>query len=181
LRKNKNRNRWRLKLANKKKKKMKNQIKLLVSVAATSIILLAGCAGRITPQTAASLTTLAVYEAGKDNGKLAADMRQIQPAACNVASNPDATIEDVANAIANAAGAKPDTKVIVNVILSILQTSTAPIGTNTVNQSPYIKAVICDGWAGGLALLPDETGIVGEVTRRNAPMKKLPARFVLVK
>ncbi len=109
-------------------------------------------------------------------------MRRIQPPACKVASDPNATIQDVATAIESVANVKPDTKAVVNVILSILQTSVAPVGTNTVNQSPYIKAVICDGWAGGLALLPDDSGILSEVSKsRNAPPKKLPARFVLVK
>lgn len=149
------------------------------------VAMTAGCAGRLTPQGAASLTSLAVYEAGKDNANLTKEMRRIQPEACNIATNPAATILDVANAISDASGADVDTKIIVNVIISILQTSVAPVGTNVVNQSPYIKAVICDGWGRGLewlALAPDESGIVGEgPARRGKPTGKLPAGFVLVK
>lgn len=175
--------RWRAGLANQRKKKMKNKIKLLVSVALTSLVLMCGCAGRITPQTAAALTTLAVYEAGKDNAKLTTQMRRIQPPACHIATQQGVTVEDVVGVIDATVGLSPETKATVNIVLTILQTSIAPQGTNTVDASPYIKAVICDGWAGGLALLPVEGEIagVGEAVRQNAPMKKLPGRFVLVK
>lgn len=154
-------------------KSLKNAIAVL---AATSLLVLTGCKN-LTPQGAAALTAAAVYAAGNGNEKLTKQLRDLQPTACALATS-NASVQEVALAVATVAGAKPETKVIVTAILAILQTSTAPVGTNAANTSPYVKAVLCDGWQMGLSYLPDESGIVGEVAKgRNAP----PGRFILVR
>lgn len=160
---------------------MKLTMKLLLPLIAGSLLILTGCAGRITPLTAQNLTTLAVYEAGKDKDR-AAFMRRVQPPACAIATLQGATIEDVIGEVINATDASPEDKIVLNIILSIFQTSTAPQGTNVVAQSPYLKAVFCDGWANGLELLPPSGG--SKIIARNAPPKasrKLPGKWIMVK
>lgn len=177
LRKKRNRNRWRQKLAT-TKGKMTNRIKLL-ACAAVTLTALTGCKN-ITPQTASSLTTLAVYEVAKNNPKITAYMRAVQPSACNMASTSGATIEDVVGVISNATDATVEEKAGVNIILSIFQTATAPLGTNTAAQAPYLKAVFCEGWAGGLASVPRT--IRGENAPPSAALAPRPnGKWILVK
>lgn len=153
---------------------MKNKIKLLASVAATSLMLLCGCAGKLTPQGAAGLTTAAVYAFGQNNPKIVATMLQIQPAACGIAKNPGSTVEDVVGVIENSGGVNEDTKAVINVLLAIYQTSIYPAHTNQAESHPYLEAVICQGWAGGLALLPGSE----PVAHRTEPPS---SKWILVK
>lgn len=141
---------------------MKLTNKLLVSLTAFLLVVATGCAGRLTPQGAAGLTTAAVYAFGNNNPKIVKTMRQIQPAACDIAKNPGATVEDVIGVIENTGGVDADTKAIINVLLAIYQTSIAPSHTNQAEAHPYLEAVICPGWAGGLALLPASPGAVSK-------------------
>lgn len=153
--------------------------KLSVVLVCTSSLFLIGCAGRITPLTAQSLTTLAVYEFGKQNPKITATMRKIQPLACDMAKNPGSTVEDVVGVVENAGGVNADTKAVINVLLAIYQTSVAAVGTNQPQTHPYLEAVVCPGWAGGLDLLPGASG----VTKNAIPLKvskKLPPKWVFV-
>lgn len=126
--------------------------KLIPAFLAAALISLTGCK-QLTPQGAAALTTLAVYEFGKENPKITKTMREIQPLACDAALNPTNTIENVVWIIQKA-GVDTETKEVLNVLLTIYQVSVAPIGDDTVKTRPYFEAVICQGWAGGLALLP---------------------------
>lgn len=137
-------------------------------------VLLTGCAGRITPQGAAGLTTAAVYAFGRSNPQITATMREIQPVACEMARNPASTLEDVIGVIQNSAGVNDDTKAVINVLLAIYQTSTYPNQTNPLQSRPYLEAVICPGWAGGLALLP-APGV--DAPKSAAPVK----HWILVK
>src|SRR6185369_8118758 len=101
LRKNRNRNRWLKGLAKPRNKTMKNRIKL-ISLVSVCITALTGCK-QITPQVASTLTTTAVYAFGRNNPKIVATMRQVQPAACFAASQPGSTVEDVVGVIENTA------------------------------------------------------------------------------
>lgn len=180
LRKNRNRKRWRMKLAKTKRKIMKTPLKLLASLALTSTILLSGCAGRMTPQGAAGLTTAAVYAFGNNNPKIVKTMRDIQPAVCEIAKNPGATVEDVIGVIQNTGGVDADTKAIINVLLAIYQTSIYPSHTNQAESHPYLEAIICPGWAGGLALLPGEVAGIGDAPARGWNSRQ-EAKWILVK
>lgn len=86
-----------------------------------------------------------------------------------------ATIEDVAGAIVNATDASIEEKAVINIILSIFQTSTEG-STNITANSPYLKAVFCDGWSAGLAIAPSDA-----VKGVNEPPKRVHGRWVLVK
>lgn len=146
---------------------MKNRIKLLMSVVAVSLLALTGCKN-ITPQQASGAATLAVYAYGTAQPQNVPIMRVIQPAACDVVKNPGATIEDVVGVIENTAGVNEQTKAIINVLLTIYQTSITPVGTNQSQIHPYLEAVICPGWAGGLALLPSgPLGAAGVADRKS--------------
>ena len=132
---------------------MKSTSKRLVSLVALSLAALTGCKN-LTPQGAAALTTGAVYAFGRNNPHIIEKMRQIQPLACDMAKNPSSTVEDVVGIIQNAAGVDTDTKAVLNVLLAIYQTSIYNVGTNQPQTHPYLEAVICPGWSGGLSLLP---------------------------
>jgi len=156
--------------------------KTLLSSLLAATVILSGCAGRITPLTAQSLATLAVYEYGKSNPKVTKTMREIQPPVCLMATSEGATLADVVTQL-DPAGSNPETKLLVTTLLSIFQTAVAPVGTNAPNQSPYLKAVFCDGWANGLALLPSD-GVVtppASLKRNTPPVKLPPGRWVRVK
>lgn len=165
LRKNRNRNRWLKKLATHQKKKMKKRMNLIAMLAATSLLMLSGCA-QLTPEGAAVLTRFAVYEYGKNNKQATDTMRRIQPTACEVALHPDGTLAAVVTTVQNIGGVNADTKELLNVLLAIYQTSVQPHGTNVVKHRPYLQAVFCDGWQGGLEAIP--SGPAASVTKRNA-------------
>jgi len=135
-----------------RKNSMKLTSNLLVSLMLTLTALLTGCKN-LTPQGAASLTSLAVYEFGKDNPKATATMRLAQPVACELVKSPGSTVEDVIGAIQNAGGVSPDTKEVLQVLLAIYQTSIYQVGTNQAQTHPYLEAVICPGWQRGLELI----------------------------
>lgn len=176
IRKKKNWERFKKGLTVKPKRKTKKMKKLLISLVAVSLIAMTGCK-QLTPQAASTLTTAAVYAFGRNNPKIVTTMRQIQPAACDIAKNPGSTVEDVVGVIENYPGVSEDTKAVVQVLLAIYQTSIAPVGTNQSKTHPYLEAVICPGWAGGLALLPSG-GANAVSAMRNAPA---PGKWVLVK
>jgi hypothetical protein len=162
---------------------MKLISKLLASVTLTSLVLLTGCKS-LTPQGASALTTTAVYAFGRNNPKIVETMRKVQPLACDMAKNPGATVEDVVGIIENAGGVNSDTAAVINVLLAIYQTSIAPVGTNQAKTHPYLEAVICPGWEGGLALLPMDGPMIGGVTKNAIPKKvssQVPGKWVLVK
>lgn len=152
---------------------MKSPKFLAATLIAFSLVALTGCKN-LTPQGAAGLTTTAVYEFGKNNPKLTKTMREIQPLACAVAQRPGSTVEDVIGEVENANGVNADTKEILNVLLTIYQVAIAPQSTNVATTHPYLEAVICPGWAGGLALIPDATS-------KNAPPKAVHGRWLRVK
>lgn len=153
---------------------MKLTSRLLLLLAVTS--LLCGCQ-QITPQQSATAATLAVYSYGTANPQTVPVMRLIQPAACDIAKNPGSTVEDVVGVIENAGGINAETKAVINVLLAIYQTSIAPSQTNQAESHPYLEAVICPGWAGGLALLPGGESPSTSATSRNLP----PGKWILVK
>lgn len=154
---------------------MKLTNKLPVLLAAISLAV-SGCK-QLTPQGAAGLTTAAVYAFGRDNPKITATMRQIQPAACDIAKNPGSTVEDVVGVIENSGGVDADTKAVINVLLTVYQVAIAPIGTNQSQTHPYLEAVICPGWAGGLALLP----VSGTAVRSLSNARPNPPKWHLVR
>lgn len=157
------------------------KIKLVLILALSTLF--SGCAGRMTPPTAQSLTTLAVYGLGKESAKLTKQMRELQPLACVMAISEGATLADVATEIEPYVKANPETKLLVTTLLSIFQTSVATYGTNVPPARPYLKAVFCDGWKGGLDLLPNPDEPMAALKRgRNAPPVKLPpGKWVFVK
>ncbi len=156
---------------------MKYLKSLSVMLVSISVLALTGCQN-LTPQAAATATTAAVYATGRNNPKIVKVMRAVQPAACEIVKNPAATLEDVIGAVENAGGVNSDTKAILALLLTIYQTSTISTGTNQSQTHPYLEAVICPGWAGGLALLPDPANPSG--VSQNATPKKLPGKWILV-
>ncbi len=133
---------------------MKLTNKLFASLMLTLLaVSLTGCKN-LTPQGAAALTSIAVYEAGKDNPKLTRDMRNFQPLACAVAKSPGSTVEDVMGEIENTDILSADAKDILNTMLTIYQVGIATKGTNQSSTHPYLEAVICPGWEAGLRRLP---------------------------
>ncbi len=157
---------------------MKSLKSLAVTLAAFSLLALTGCKN-LTPQGAASLTTIAVYEFGKDDARLTKTMRELQPLACAVAKNPSSVVEDVIDEVQNANGLNADTEEILNVILTIYQVAIAPHGTNASTTHPYLEAVVCQGWDGGLKLLPGETP--PGVASKSAPQKVVHGKWLRVK
>src|SRR6185295_10027803 len=138
---------------------------------ALCVIAFTGCAGRLTPQGAASATALAVYAFGENNPKITENMRRFQPVACDLAK---------------------DTKKVLLVISTIYQTAVLPHGTNTVSTHPYLEAVICEGWGTGLSLLPyppdptpppslSRNAPPAKVVRAKSPKKLPPAKWFIVK
>lgn len=159
---------------------------------ALCVIAFTGCAGRLTPQGAASATALAVYAFGENNPKITENMRRFQPVACDLAKNQGATIEDIVGVIQNTGDLDKDTKKVLLVISTIYQTAVLPHGTNTVSTHPYLEAVICEGWGTGLSLLPyppdptpppslSRNAPPAKVVRAKSPKKLPPAKWFIVK